>query len=80
MDGSENRGSVAPGGATFLVRVLFRQNASWQGSIQWLDGKASRPFRSLLEMILLINEALETTGGPDTVSEFRTWNEKEEVS
>lgn len=80
MDGSETRASVAPGGATFLVRILFRQNATWQGTIQWLDGKTNRPFRSLLEMILLINEALETAEGPDAVCEFRTWDEKEEVS
>ena len=25
--------------ATFSVRVLFRQNASWQGSVTWLEGK-----------------------------------------
>lgn len=25
--------------ASFLIQVQFRQNATWQGSIQWLDKK-----------------------------------------
>lgn len=45
--------------ATFAVRVLFRQNASWQGSVTWLEGKQEQSFRSALEMIFLISSALE---------------------
>ena len=45
--------------ATFAVRVLFRQNASWQGSVTWLEGKQEKSFRSALELIFLINSALE---------------------
>lgn len=44
--------------ATFVVQVQFRQNATWQGTIQWLEEKESRKFRSLLEMIKLMDEAL----------------------
>ena len=44
--------------ATFAVRILFRQNASWQGSIAWLEGKREQSFRSVLELILLLNSAL----------------------
>ncbi len=44
--------------ATFVVQVQFRQNATWQGTIQWLEEKKSRKFRSLLEMIKLMDEAL----------------------
>lgn len=48
-------------GSTFVLRVLYRQNATWQGDIQWLDEKegGKRFFRSLLEMIVLMNDALE---------------------
>lgn len=28
--------------ATFSVRVIFRQNASWQGSVTWLEEKRKR--------------------------------------
>lgn len=44
--------------ATFAVKVLFRQNASWQGTISWLDGGSEESFRSVLEMLFLINSAL----------------------
>lgn len=45
--------------ATFAIRVLFRQNASWQGSITWMEGKQEQSFRSALELIFLMNSALE---------------------
>ena len=43
--------------ATFSLRVLFRQNTSWQGSISWLEGKRDETFRSVLELLLLIDSA-----------------------
>lgn len=53
-------GSCRPGAAaTFQVRILFRQNASWQGSITWLEGKREQSFRSVLELILLMGSALD---------------------
>lgn len=45
--------------ATFAVKILFRQNASWQGSVTWLEGKREQSFRSALELILLMSTALE---------------------
>ena len=55
--------------ATFAVRLIFRQNASWQGSITWLEGEAEQSFRSVLELTLLMDSALmesgrETAGPP----------------
>lgn len=47
--------------ATFLIRVLFRQNTSWQGCLTWVDGGREQSFRSVLELILLIHSALEQT-------------------
>ena len=44
--------------ATFAVRVLFRQNASWQGSVTWLEGGREESFRSVLELILLMDSVL----------------------
>jgi hypothetical protein len=43
---------------TFAVRVIFRQNASWQGSVTWLEGGEEASFRSVLELILLMDSAL----------------------
>lgn len=45
--------------ATFSVRVIFRQNASWQGSVLWLEGRREESFRSALELVLLMNSALK---------------------
>jgi hypothetical protein len=44
--------------ATFSLKILFRQNASWQGSVFWHEGKQEERFRSVLELLLLINSAL----------------------
>ena len=49
-----NKGKVA----TFSIRVLFRQNTSWQGSISWLEGKREETFRSVLELLLLMDSAM----------------------
>ena len=43
---------------TFALRVLFRQNASWQGSVIWLEGKKEEKFRSALELFHLMGSAL----------------------
>ena len=44
--------------ATFAVRILFRQNASWQGSVTWVEGRQEACFRSVLELIVLMDNAL----------------------
>lgn len=43
---------------TFAVRILFRQYASWQGSVTWLEGKQEMAFRSVLELIQLLDSAM----------------------
>ncbi len=44
--------------ATFIVKVQFQQNATWQGTISWTDKKKTQRFRSALEMIKLMDVAL----------------------
>ena len=61
--GQADRGTQPGAAATFAIRVLFRQNASWQGSITWLDHRQEQSFRSVLELILLMDSALK---GKDT--------------
>ena len=43
---------------TFHVRVIFRQNASWQGSVSWRKGKQTQSFRSALELFKLMDNIL----------------------
>lgn len=49
--------------ASFKLNVLFRQNASWQGTLVWLEEHAESQFRSALELIMLLDEALMSPGG-----------------
>ncbi len=45
--------------ATFIIHVQYRQNCSWQGKVIWADRNKSQYFRSELEMIRLIDSALD---------------------
>ena len=54
--------------ATFEVRVLFRQHTSWQGVITWLERNAEQSFRSVLELVLLMDSALRSGEGCDAAS------------
>ncbi len=44
--------------ATFRLKVIFRQHASWQGVVTWLETGKEESFRSVLELILLMDSAL----------------------
>lgn len=53
---------------TFILKILDRQNSTWQGSILWVEKQNEQYFRSALEMLKLIDGALvqndkETGGG-----------------
>ncbi len=63
--------SEAGEAGTFIVHVQFRQNASWQGKIQWVEGKKTQSFRSTLELMKLMDEALHHEDDPPRA----TWDE-----
>ena len=44
---------------TFIVHVLYRQNATWQGEVVWADKKKKQRFRSALELLKLMDSALD---------------------
>lgn len=48
------------GGETFLVQIRNTQNATWQGTIAWTDGRKQETFRSALELIKLIDSVLSS--------------------
>jgi hypothetical protein len=57
---TETSGTTASDGktATFTLRLLFRQNVSWQGSVLWHEGNSEETFRSVLELLILMDNAL----------------------
>ena len=65
--------------SNFYIRILFRQNVTYQGTIEWISGNKNqnkkRYFRSLLEMICLINEVIEINNGDNTDYKIRKWED-----
>ena len=47
---------------TFLVHIVENQNATWQGDVTWLDEEKTDSFRSLLELIKLMDLAVGACG------------------
>lgn len=54
--------------ATFELQVIFRQHTSWQGIVIWLERSTEQSFRSVLELILLMDSALRSQGASDWAS------------
>lgn len=44
--------------AVFRIQVLFREHHTWQGRLVWEDEKREAVFRSVLELIQLMDEIL----------------------
>ena len=43
---------------TFIVNIKRQDNASWQGELTWADKNLKQNFRSTLELIKMMDEAL----------------------
>ena len=50
---------------SFVVDILQTRNATWQGTVTWVDGGETQSFRSALELLRLIDSALEPETGED---------------
>lgn len=55
MENLENKSGQK---GTFIVKVLHRQNATWQGQVTWAEQNKKVYFRSALELVRLIDEAM----------------------
>ena len=60
----EKRGRVSHSGKglkmTFELKVIFRQHSSWQGTLICREKKAMHHFRSVLELVILMDSALRS--------------------
>lgn len=43
---------------TFIVKVEYCQNGTWQGKVVWAEENRTERFRSMLELIKLMDEAM----------------------
>ena len=55
--------------ATFRVRIMFRQNASWQGTLYWAEKNCEENFRSVLELLMLIDSSFAQNKAAKGVTE-----------
>lgn len=63
----------------FYLDIKYQQNNSWQGSVQRLDTGEIINFRSALELMVLIEEAVQQPGESENSKErFRNWQQKKE--
>lgn len=61
------------GSTNFLISIHYNENHSWQGTLQWLDTGKQLFFRSELELLTLMNAAVQS--GQDHDQLLRTWDE-----
>ena len=45
--------------ATFHLQVLYRRNSSWQGKLAWTEQDQVQSFRSVLELMTLIESGVQ---------------------
>ena len=55
---------------TFVVRIKYCQNYSWQGVVTWAEKQKTVPFRPALELVHLIDGALAEEGAKEEPREF----------
>ena len=60
---------------TFIIRVQHRQNSSWQGRITWVEQDKTLYFRSIWEMMKLIDEAMEKFRSDEDSDDTPSWEE-----
>lgn len=48
---------------TFIVKIYNRKNATWQGSVTWTERQKEQYFRSALELLKMIESALDYETG-----------------
>lgn len=53
--------------ATFELKVIFRQHTSWQGILLWRERRIEHSFRSVLELVMLMDSALRGLEGCEAV-------------
>ena len=63
----EGRRERAGASCSFNISVNCTHNATWQGQIRWVETKQEKAFRSVLEMLKLMDEAV-TEGAEDAGS------------
>ncbi len=65
---------------TFIVRVEQRQHSSWQGRVTWMEKGETVAFRSALELLKLIDQALKQDMSNKNLDKGLEKTSKEEIT
>jgi len=58
--------------SSFLIKIKYRQNSSWQGTVQWIETGKTQNFKSCLELIRLMDIAVNS-GKDNKDNEENNW-------
>lgn len=47
---------------TFIIEICDIQNESCQGQIEWVQGQKKKPFRSIMELLRLVDSVVHEAG------------------
>ena len=50
---------------TFIIKIMNQQNSTWQGSLTWVEEQKTEYFRSALELIKMMDEAVGTNSASE---------------
>lgn len=64
--------------SNFLITIHHQENHSWQGVIEWLDSGKKMHFRSELELIMLMQNAIQIHQLEK--NHFRSWDDARKMS
>ena len=59
--------------SSFIVRVQHRQNSTWQGRITWMEQNQTVYFRSVWEMLKLMESAVDTVSEQEGEESEASW-------
>nr|WP_177298225.1 hypothetical protein [uncultured Blautia sp.] len=62
-----------PKGDTFIVNIKNSQNHTWQGTVKWVERQEEIPFRSAIELIKLMDSALEISDEENSGEYLKKW-------
>jgi len=71
MMGDGKKQKVTANDQTFIVEIKCRQNHTWQGTVCWIEHDETVPFRSVLELLKLIESAAKDKSPDQSIN----WNE-----
>lgn len=55
----------------FIVEIDDNQHQSWQGNVEWVQGEKKVCFRSMLELLHLLDSVVKEEGRPDFIRQER---------